>query len=89
MNKIKRKRKKMKRNEFVAELQKRGFKASVDWDVYVWTNEKYPNIKLLHHDGGIDEWDGYCIPYMLKLNGKKVIGNQRCLKYIDELMMKG
>lgn len=86
MPKIKRKRKHMKQNEFFKELKNRGFTCEADWDLLRWTKENCKNIELITFGGFIEEWEGYPIPYTLKLNGKRVIGNQRCLKYIDELL---
>lgn len=79
---IKRKRKHMNYFRFLEELKKRGFKFS---EGYFSNLYLYKDITVSISGGGIDD-DGELHPYILMLNSNRVIGNQRCLNYIDKLL---
>ena len=76
----------MKRDEFINELKNRGFLYDVDnlYQAHIYIKD---NIHIAIYDGGITE-DGGLFPYTLYLNHKIVIGNKRCLSYIDEIIKK-
>ena len=75
----------MKQDELIEELKKRGFLH--DNDIGDWVSHyRLNNILVVICPAYIDVESEYLIPYTLKLNGKRVIGNKRLLKYIDKIL---
>ena len=79
------KRKYMNWFSFCEELEKRGFKWVTDED-WEWDGTKWvkADIIVLCYGGYIEGDELF--PYTIMLNDRKVIGNQRCLSYIDKIL---
>lgn len=67
---------------FIKELKKRGFVLSVGDFAHYW---RRGTVMVSIAGGYIDDY-GDLFPYYLSLNGDRVVGHQRCLKYIDNIL---
>lgn len=79
---MKRKRVYMSYFSFIKEIRDIGFRVNDSIDAF-WVYS-FKGIELQIYGGYIECGELY--PYTLILNGKRVIGNQRCLKYIYEIL---